>query len=235
MYLRDSEFFAAAAATSSPRAEAQQWHPRKFNRFALAFKRAIDIAGALTFFTLFLPLYVAIAVGVRLASPGPVLFSQKRVGRHGRQFEFYKFRSMLVDSDEVLSSFLDSDHEARSLWEAYQKIDNDPRVNRFGRFIRKFSLDELPQFWNVLIGDMSLVGPRPCLPAQEGFYGSNWPAYCAIKPGLTGLWQVSGRSRLTYSERVQMDRRYVDQWSLWLDAKILVKTVKVVLSGEGSV
>ena len=112
MYLRDSEFFSAAAATSSLRAEAQQWHPRKFNRFALAFKRATDIVGALTFFTLFLPLYVAIGVGVRLASPGPVLFSQNRVGRNGRQFEFYKFRSMLVDSDEVLSSFLDSDHEA---------------------------------------------------------------------------------------------------------------------------
>ena len=116
---------------------------------------------------MFLPLYVAVAIGVRWSSHGPALYSQTRVGRHGRTFRFYKFRSMVVDSDEVLTSFLDSDSNARSEWDQFQKLSNDPRITRFGRFIRKTSLDELPQFWNVLKGEMSLVGPRPCMPEQE--------------------------------------------------------------------
>lgn len=204
------------------------------NPIARAVKRGIDIVGALVFFTLFLPLYVAVAIGVRRSSPGPALYSQHRVGRHGRIFRFYKFRSMVLDSEEVLSSFLDSDPDAKSEWETFQKLNDDPRVTRFGRFIRKTSLDELPQFWNVLKGEMSLVGPRPCMPAQEGFYGAYWPIYCAMKPGLTGLWQVSGRNRLSYRQRVRLDARYAREWSLWLDAKILLKTVKVVLTGDGS-
>jgi exopolysaccharide production protein ExoY len=235
MYLKDSQFFPPAAASSPPAPPPLQWQARQFRSFNLTCKRGFDIAGSLIFLALFAPVYVAVGLGVWLSSPGPVLFSQKRVGRRGRLFEFYKFRSMLSNPDEVLECFLARDEKARSLWEAYQKIDNDPRVHRFGRFIRKFSLDEAPQIWNVLRGDMSLVGPRPCLPGQKEFYGSRWAAYCAMKPGLTGLWQVSGRNRLTYAERVQMDARYVNQWSLWLDIKILTKTVKVVLTGDGSV
>jgi exopolysaccharide production protein ExoY len=197
-------------------------------------KRAFDLIAAGIFLVLFLPVYVALAVGVLLSSPGPVVFSQKRVGRGGKLFEFYKFRSMLVDSEEVLSSFLEEDEEARALWNEYQKLQDDPRVSGFGRFIRRFSLDELPQIWNVLKGDMSLVGPRPCLPAQKDFYGGCWQAYCAMKPGLTGLWQVSGRNSLSYQQRVEMDAVYVREWSLMLDAKILLKTFSVVLTGHGS-
>jgi exopolysaccharide production protein ExoY len=141
---------------------------------------------------------------------------------------------MLPDSDDLLSSFIDSDPAARSQWDAYQKLDDDPRTTPFGRFIRKSSLDELPQFWNVLKGDMSLVGPHPCLLEQEPRYGKYWQLYCAMKPGITGLWQVSGRNRLSYADRVRMDVRYVQEWSLWLDLKIMVKTALVVLTGHGS-
>jgi len=204
------------------------------NRFALAAKRGIDICGVLVFIALFMPLYLAVYVGVKLSSPGPAHFSQDRVGRNGKLFRFYKFRSMLPNSDEVLTSFLDSDPEARSHWDTYQKLANDPRITPFGHFIRKTSLDELPQLWNVLRGDMSLVGPRPCMPGQERFYGRYWQTYCAVRPGLTGLWQVSGRNKLSYDQRVKLDIGYVRDWSLALDGKILLKTVNVVLSGEGS-
>jgi exopolysaccharide production protein ExoY len=201
---------------------------------ALRVKRCMDIAGALVFFSLLLPLYVAVALAVRLTSRGPIFYSQERIGLHGRSFRFYKFRSMVENSDEVFSSFLDSDHEARSQWEKYQKLDQDPRITPAGKFIRRTSLDELPQFWNVLKGEMSLVGPRPCMPSQKNLYGAHWKAYCAVRPGLTGLWQVSGRNRLTYEQRVKLDAQYVQNWSVALDAKILLKTVKVVLTGHGS-
>ena len=197
-------------------------------------KRALDIAGALVFFTLGLPLYLAVALGVRLSSPGPVHYWQYRVGRNGKPFRFYKFRSMFVDADDLLASVLDSDLEARSQWEEFQKLENDPRITPFGQLIRRASLDELPQFWNVLKGDMSLVGPRPCIPNQDRFYGKYWAAYCAVRPGLTGLWQVSGRNRLTYGQRVQLDALYVQKWSLWLDLRILLKTVRAVVTGDGS-
>jgi exopolysaccharide production protein ExoY len=205
-------------------------HPR----FALGAKRLIDILAALTFFSLFLPLLVAVAVGVRLSSKGPILYTQDRVGLKGRTFRFYKFRSMVENSEEVFNSFLDSDSEARSQWEKYQKLDRDPRITRFGHFIRRTSLDELPQFWNVLTGDMSLVGPRPCMPSQRQLYGIHWKSYCAVRPGLTGLWQVSGRNELTYDQRVLLDAKYIENWSIRLDLKLLLKTVRVVLIAQGS-
>jgi len=201
---------------------------------ALAVKRLMDIAGALFFFAVFLPLFLFIALGVGLTSKGPIIYSQQRIGLHGRRFRFYKFRSMVQNSDEVFSSFLDSDSEARSQWEQYQKLDRDPRITWFGQFIRRTSLDELPQFWNVLVGDMSLVGPRPCMPSQKGLYGAHWRSYCAVRPGITGLWQVSGRNRLTYEQRVGLDSQYVRNWSLALDVKVLLRTVGVVLTGHGS-
>lgn len=201
---------------------------------ALGVKRLIDVGGALFFFAAFLPLFVLIALGVALTSRGPIIYSQARIGMHGRRFRFYKFRSMVQNSDEVFNSFLDSDSEARSQWEQYQKLDRDPRITWFGQFIRKTSLDELPQFWNVLVGDMSLVGPRPCMPSQKTLYGPHWKSYCAVRPGITGLWQVSGRNRLTYEQRVQLDARYVRNWSLGFDARIVLRTVSVVLTGHGS-
>jgi Undecaprenyl-phosphate galactose phosphotransferase WbaP len=197
-------------------------------------KRAMDIVGAAALLLFFLPLLVIVAVGVMLSSRGPIIYSQERIGLNGKKFRFYKFRSMVVNSEEVFNSFLDTDADARSQWEKYQKLDRDPRITAFGKFIRKTSLDEFPQFWNVLVGDMSLVGPRPCMPSQRELYGSYWRDYCAVRPGLTGLWQVSGRNRLTYQERVQLDVRYVRGWSLWRDVQILTRTVGVVLTGHGS-
>lgn len=194
-----------------------------------AAKRVVDVLGALFFLVMFLPLFIAVAIGVYLSSPGPIFYVQRRAGRGGRAFRFYKFRSMKMNSDEVLNSFLDSDAGAKERWQKYQKIDNDPRITSFGQFIRRTSLDELPQFWNVLRGDMSLVGPRPCMLQQQELYGRHWRAYCAVKPGITGLWQVSGRNRLTYRQRVALDARYVEGLSPLGDLKIMAKTIFVVL------
>lgn len=201
---------------------------------ARAVKRCMDVTGAVVFFTLFLPMFAAVAIGVRLSSPGPIFYVQTRVGRGGKSFSFVKFRSMRVDAEEILSSFLDSNPEAKQRWHHYQKVENDPRITRFGRFIRRTSMDELPQFWNVLKGDMSLVGPRPCMLQQQALYGPHWRTYCAVKPGITGLWQVSGRNKLTYRQRVALDARYVQNWSLWGDLKILAKTIVVVLRAHGA-
>lgn len=197
-------------------------------------KRAFDIVLSGGLLVIFLPLLAVIAVGVWRSSPGPILYSQPRVGRRGNPFRFYKFRSMVTNSDEFLTSFLESDPDAKSRWEEFQKLEDDPRITRFGRFIRRSSLDELPQLWNVLKGDMSLVGPRPCMVDQRVLYGHHWAAYCAVRPGLTGLWQVSGRNKLPYQQRVALDLEYVKRWSPWLDIKILLRTVRVVLTGDGS-
>lgn len=200
---------------------------------AALLKRVFDLVFGSALLVLCLPLLVFLAFGVWRSSHGPVIYSQPRAGRHGKAFRFYKFRSMVVNSDEYLTSFLESNPEARSQWEEFQKLDDDPRITRFGEFIRRSSLDELPQFWNVVKGDMSLVGPRPCMIDQREFYGRHWAAYCAVRPGMTGLWQVSGRNRLTYRQRVTLDAEYVKRWSPWLDLKILIRTFKVVLTGDG--
>ena len=206
----------------------------RLNGLQEAVKRSFDIVGALFLLVLFAPFLIAVALGIRLTSQGPILYSQPRIGRNGRSFRFFKFRSMVTNADEVLSSFLDTDLGAKSQWDTYQKLDDDPRITPFGQFIRRTSLDEIPQLWNVLVGDMSIVGPRPCMPGQTGLYGADWAAYCAVRPGLTGLWQVSGRNKLTYADRVRLDAHYVANWSLWLDIKILLKTVRVVLTADGS-
>jgi Undecaprenyl-phosphate galactose phosphotransferase WbaP len=197
-------------------------------------KRSMDVVLAGGLLLILLPMIAAIAIGVWRSSPGPIFYSQPRAGRRGKSFRFYKFRSMVTNSDEFLTSILESDPVAKSKWNEFQKLDDDPRITRFGRFIRRSSLDELPQLWNVLKGDMSLVGPRPCMVDQRVLYGPHWAAYCAVRPGLTGLWQVSGRNRLTYQQRVALDVDYVRCWSPWLDAKILLRTIKVVLTGDGS-
>ena len=186
------------------------------------------------FFLFFGPVYLAVALWVRICMGSPVHFWQIRMGEGGRRFHFYKFRSMVRDSDAVLDQFLSKNDMARTEWDTFQKLEKDPRITPLGHRIRKLSLDELPQFWNVLKGDMSLVGPRPCMERQRTLYGRGWGHYCAMRPGITGLWQVSGRNRLPYAKRVELDAYYVDNWSLWLDAKILFKTVKVVLTGDGS-
>ncbi|MGJ7506020.1 sugar transferase [Variovorax sp. GT1P44] len=194
----------------------------------------MDILGALMFFVLLGPLYLFIAAAVRIGMGGPVHYWQTRLGQGGRAFRCYKFRSMVRGSDDVLARHLQSDPAARSRWEEFQKLDDDPRVTRVGRVIRRLSLDELPQFFNVLKGDMSLVGPRPCMVRQRSMYGPGWVYYCHMRPGITGLWQVSGRNRLPYAARVALDARYVSEWSLLLDVKIIARTFWVVLTGDGS-
>ena len=195
----------------------------------LVVKRAIDIVGALAFFAFFGPLYVIVAACVWLGGGHPVHYHQTRMGRGGRPFRFHKFRSMVIDSDRVLEAHLARDPAARAEWDTFQKLENDPRILPVGRLIRRLSLDELPQFWNVLKGDMSLVGPRPCMERQRALYGAAWPHYTAMRPGLTGLWQVSQRNEQTFAQRVALDVAYVEDWSLWLDCRILMRTVRAGL------
>ncbi|EPA0076050.1 MULTISPECIES: undecaprenyl-phosphate galactose phosphotransferase WbaP [Enterobacter] len=165
---------------------------------------------------------------------GPAIYGHMRVGRHGKLFPCYKFRSMVLNSQEVLQQLLDSDHEARAEWERDFKLKNDPRITPVGRFIRKTSLDELPQLFNVLRGQMSLVGPRPIISEELVRYDENVDYYLMAKPGMTGLWQVSGRNDVDYDTRVYFDSWYVKNWSLWNDIAILFKTVKVVLHRDGA-
>lgn len=197
-------------------------------------KRAVDIAAALFFFCAFGWLYVLIALGVFITSGAPVLYSQPRFGRGGRVFKFYKFRSMLRNSAEILEEHLRNDPVARQQWDDYQKLENDPRITRFGKFIRKTSLDELPQFWNVLVGDMSVVGPRPPLPSEVTAYDGTVFRRLYIKPGITGLWQVSGRSDLSWDESVRLDLRYVENWSVMNDLQIMWRTAKVMVQPSGA-
>ena len=197
-------------------------------------KRSVDILGALTFFLLLGPVYLAVALAVRISMGHPVHFWQTRMGEGGQRFRFYKFRSMVRNSENILDEYLSKNDVARTQWDTFQKLEKDPRITPLGHFIRKLSLDELPQFWNVLKGDMSLIGPRPCMERQRSLYGKHWEHYCAMRPGITGLWQVSGRNRLSYAQRVELDAQYVTNWSLWLDIKILAMTVTAVISGEGS-
>jgi Undecaprenyl-phosphate galactose phosphotransferase WbaP len=197
-------------------------------------KRIMDIVLTLVGGLVLLPLLFYIAVGVKLSSRGPVLYANERIGRDGRRFRMWKFRSMFTNGDAVLEYFLDAHPEYREEWETTQKLKWDPRITRIGRFIRKTSLDELPQLWNVLRGDMSLVGPRPILLEEEAKYGEYYALYTMVKPGITGMWQVSGRSNTSYDERLQLVAYYVRNWSLWLDIYLLLKTVRIVFFGRGA-
>jgi exopolysaccharide production protein ExoY len=197
-------------------------------------KRMVDIVIALVFIIGFAWLYVLVAFGVLASSGSPVFYSQKRLGKNGREFKLYKFRSMVADAANVLDEYLEKNPHEIDQWASFQKLENDPRVTRFGKFIRRTSIDELPQFWNVLVGDMSVVGPRPCMVQQKELYSAYWSHYCAVRPGITGLWQVSGRNHLSFEERVRLDVRYVQSLSVMGDAKIFFRTVFVVLTGHGS-
>ncbi len=212
--------------------------PHVSRRFGRILKRAMDILGGLLALMLLLPVLVVIAVLVKLTSEGPILFCQKRLGQYGRLFSFPKFRSMYVDNDprihqEYVAKLITGEDVKQA--NGTYKLMDDPRVTRVGRFLRKTSLDELPQFVSVLCGDMSLVGPRPALPYEYDRYRT-WHRrrVLEIKPGLTGLWQVEGRSRTTFDEMVRMDLRYAKRWSLWLDCKILLQTPKAMFSGQGA-
>ncbi len=208
--------------------------PRTLSPLQRRIKRGVDIVGALTFFVVFGPLYLLVALCVLISMGRPVHYWQNRLGKNGQRFRVFKFRSMVQNSDHVLEDFLSRNDMARTEWDTFQKLEKDPRITPIGHLIRRTSLDELPQFWNVLKGDMSLVGPRPCMERQRSLYGKGWAHYCAMRPGITGLWQVSGRNRLPYAKRVELDAYYATHWSLWLDLKILLKTVRVVFTGDGS-
>lgn len=206
-------------------------------------KRALDIVGSLFALLLLSPVMLAVAIAVARSSPGPIIFRQKRVGRHGVPFTFYKFRSMRCDTDdrihrEFVENLIKGEHaknQSQSGSQSHYKIKADPRVTKVGAFIRRTSIDEIPQFFNVLKGDMSLVGPRPPLPYEAKAYQS-WHLRRVLesKPGITGLWQVEGRSKVTFDEMVRMDLRYVRECSLALDLRTLFRTVKVVLGDDGA-
>ena len=196
--------------------------------------RIIDVIISLGLLLFTAPLLLLVAVMIRLQDGGPVLFEHARVGRRGRTFGCLKFRSMAVDAEARLSALFAESPQIRREWEIDHKLQDDPRVTRIGRFLRKSSLDELPQLWNILRGDMSLVGPRPITPAETFRYGRYLNHYCRVRPGLTGLWQVSGRNDVPYGRRVAMDVYYARSRSLGGDLMILLRTVPAVLLAKGS-
>ncbi|MDI6858530.1 MAG: exopolysaccharide biosynthesis polyprenyl glycosylphosphotransferase [Dehalococcoidia bacterium] len=200
-------------------------------RLQLALKRAMDIAVATVLLAILAPLFLLLALVVKLTSPGPILYRWRVVGRGGRYFTGYKFRTMVQDADRMKSDLLAHNEMIGPAF----KMKNDPRVTPVGRFLRRRSLDELPQLWSVLKGDMSLVGPRPAL--QEDYERfTDWQKLrVAVKPGITCLWQVSGRNRISdFDEWVRLDLKYIEEWSLWLDITILLKTIPAVISGRGA-
>ena len=201
---------------------------------ARVLKRAFDLAGTLLISALFLPVFIAVYVGIRMTSSGGAFYGQQRVGLDGQPFTVWKFRTMELDADEILKTALSRDSALAAEWARFHKLRRDPRVTPLGRLLRKTSLDELPQLWNVLFGDMSLVGPRPIVKAEIPRYGNRYSLYARVRPGLTGLWQVSGRNNTTYEERTRLDDYYVRNWSLWLDVYLLARTVKTVLTGDGA-
>lgn len=198
-------------------------------------KRMFDLASVVVILFLFWWAIIGVIIAVRLTTGSPVIFGHARVGRDGREFICYKFRSMVPNAEEVLAHLLANDPAAREEWFRDFKLKDDPRVTKVGRFIRKTSLDEFPQLWNVIRNDMSIVGPRPVVRRElDQYYGDSRPHYLSVKPGLTGLWQVNGRNDIDYAGRVALDREYVEQWGLWSDFMIVMRTVGVLLHRRGA-
>ncbi|MCF0241958.1 MAG: undecaprenyl-phosphate galactose phosphotransferase WbaP [Treponema sp.] len=200
----------------------------------LFLKRVNDIAFILLFLPVLIPVFLILSVLVKCTSKGPVFYGHKRVGHNGKEFKAWKFRSMCIDSQEQLEKILATDPVRKAEWEKDRKFTDDPRVTKFGKILRKTSLDELPQLFNILSGEMSFVGPRPVTESELKYYGNQKDFVLSVKPGLTGMWQVSGRSDTGYEERVNFDTFYIQNWSIWLDIWILIKTVWVVIKGKGA-
>ena len=204
------------------------------NSWAQLEKRTIDLLGSILGLLFLAPFLGLTALLIRIDSPGGTFYRQPRLGRNGKVFNMLKFRTMYRNADQILTEKLAHDPFMHHEWVRYQKLRNDPRVTRMGRLLRKFSLDELPQLWNVLVGEMSLVGPRPMMTNQSVLYGVSYNEYTQVAPGITGLWQVSGRNKTTFARRAELDTEYIQRWSLWLDILILFKTIKVVLWQDGA-
>lgn len=201
----------------------------------LPIKRTFDILFSLAVLIFGFPVYLLIGLLVACSSSGKIIYSHKRVGRGGKLFNCYKFRTMYADADERLAQILSSSEELRKEWEENHKLKNDPRVTPIGSFLRKTSLDELPQFWNVLVGDLSVVGPRPVVEAEVVKHlGHKAPVILSIRPGLTGIWQVSGRSSTSYKDRIMFDEMYVKNHSLLLDIKLIAWTIPCMISSKGA-
>lgn len=217
-----------------------QSHPAKINHVAprswlsRATKQLVDRLLALFALVFFAPFLLIITMLIVVFDGRPVVYSQYRVGRDGQLFRCFKFRTMNRNAERALHDLLASDPAAREEWQKTQKLTNDPRVSCLGAFLRKTSLDELPQFWNVLKGEMSIVGPRPVVSSETWHYGNRISEYTSVRPGITGLWQVSGRSDTSYEQRVRLDCEYVAKQSLILDLSIMLKTIVVVLRRDGA-
>ena len=205
---------------------------KRESQWYLFFKRTVDILGSLIGLILLSPIFLIVAIAIKLDSKGPIIFGHTRKGLHGKDIKVYKFRTMHQNSDEIFNNFTKEQKE-----EFYKnfKLENDPRVTRIGDFLRRTSIDELPQLINILNGTMSIVGPRPIVEKEIALYGEYADKLFSVVPGLTGYWQANGRSDTTYEERVQMDMYYIDNRSLWLDIKIIFKTVISVIKKEGAV
>jgi Undecaprenyl-phosphate galactose phosphotransferase WbaP len=210
------------------------WRTGLLRPWPQRFKRIFDVLVASVLGLIALPLGLLIAGAIVVESGAPALYAHTRLGRRGRRFRVWKFRSMVNNADEVLQAHLDQ-HPGYALeWGLFHKLREDPRVTRVGRLLRKTSLDELPQLWNVLRGQMSLVGPRPIVEQEIAKYGPAFALYSQVLPGLTGLWQVSGRNDTTYRERVELDCHYIRAWTALVDLRVLLKTIRVVFRGHGA-
>lgn len=231
--IEDSYSYSQVLGHSSARSQRIGSEPSSFFRYRVL-KRCIDIVLVMAFSPVILLVVLVVTALVKLSSSGPVFYSHRRIGKNGMFFSMWKFRTMCVDSAGLLEKYLEQHPDARTEWNRTHKLRNDPRVTRVGALLRRYSLDELPQLWNVLAGQMSLVGPRPIVAAEVEKYGDCFDCYCSVIPGLTGMWQVSGRSELTYAARVDLDCKYVTRWSLRKDLVILMKTFSSVVNQDGA-
>lgn len=197
-------------------------------------KRLLDLALILVSLPILLPVFLLLALLIRLDSPGPVFYTQNRIGHDGREIRIWKFRTMVENAEQVLQEYLAKDPELRAEWKMNFKLKKDPRITRVGGFLRRTSLDELPQIWNVVLKEMSLIGPRPIVAEEIPLYSDDFDIYKQVIPGMTGLWQISGRNDVTYRERVNLDVYYVQNWSIWLDIHILIHTIIIAVQGRGA-
>ena len=181
-----------------------------------------------------IPLTLVVSIIVKATSKGPVFYGHKRIGKNGKEFKCWKFRSMVIDADKQLDKILAENPEMKKEWEKDRKFTNDPRVTKIGKILRKTSIDEIPQFYNVLIGEMSFIGPRPVTRPELARYGDKSDFILSVQPGLSGMWQISGRSDTGYEERITLDSYYIHNWSVWFDVWIIIKTIFVVLRGKGA-